>query len=78
MNFIFKKMFCFFHTRQRKDEMQTAMNRPQDPQSPLTPTGSKEVLVTTESKEQDNKTHIALIVFTYTRNIKTGQSECTV
>lgn len=66
------------------------MNRPQDPQSsrlppPLlrpptstTPTDSKGVLVTTKSKEQENKTHIVLIVFTYTKNIKTGQFECTV
>lgn len=43
-----------------------------------TPTGSKGVLITTKSKEQENKTHIVLIVFTYTKNIKTGQSECTV
>lgn len=59
--------------------MQTAMNRPQDPRtSPPPHTGSKGVLITTKSKEQENKTHIVLIVFTYTKNIKTGQSECTV
>lgn len=59
--------------------MQTAMNRPQDPQPPSTtylPAGSKGVLVTTKSKEQNNKTHIVLIVFTYTKNIR--QPECTV
>lgn len=51
--------------------MQIAMNRPQDPQPLLLhpPTGSKGVLVTTKSKEQENKTHIVLIVFTYTKNI---------
>lgn len=59
------------------------MNRPQDPYphpppSTRHPTDSKGVLVTTKSKEQENKTHIVLIVFTYTKNIKTGQSECTV
>lgn len=67
-----------YHTRQEREEMQTAMNRPQDSPAPLPPTGSKGVLVTTKSKEQDNKTHIVLIVFTHTKNIETGQSECTV
>lgn len=79
MNFILKKKGLSHKAKKKeREEMQTAMNRPQDPPTPLhyPPAGSKGVLVTTKSKEQDNKTHIVLIVFTCTKNIR--QSECTV
>lgn len=63
--------------------MQTAMNRPQNPPQPLSPPfthplAAKGVggLIITKSKERENKSRIVLIVFTYTKNIKTGQSDC--
>lgn len=62
--------------------MQTAMNRPQNPHHPFylhltTHWQQMGVLIITKSKEQENKTCIVLTVFTYTKNIKNGQSDCT-
>lgn len=81
MNFILKKKGLSHKAKKRRNancyEQTTGPPTPLHPH-PHPPAGSKGVLVTTKSKEQDNKTHIVLIVFAYTKNIKTGQSECTV
>lgn len=71
-----KERFITQGKKEKKCKLLWTDHRIPNPLHP--PAGSKGVLVTTKSKEQDNKTHIVLIVFTYTKNIKTGQSECTV
>ena len=81
MNFILKKKGLSHKAKKRRNanfyEQTTGPPMPRlHPPNPQPPAGSKGVLVTTKSKEQDNKTHIVLIVFTCTKNMR--QSECTV